>query len=334
MAPEQMAKGGTRLKPGLAACNLHHWMLNHQEIIENNKLYFCTLGGFLIYKLTGRHACHITNAAPTGFVDLTKLAWNPDIICAVGCADFIFPDILHEHEVCGYFSSSYGNIPVFPDIGDHQASVYGALGGLEEMAVISGGTAGIVSVVSKESTPGDHENRPYFNHCYLKTVTQLPGGRNLDVLIDFIEDIGKSIYDVSRNREDIWRSVTSTILNTTNNDNISDVLQVELGFFQGQQGVKHGRIDDIRPGNFTVGSLFMAAYENMADIYITALHKLTGSTVPIKKIILTGGSIHDNLFMKETIQKRSGIETIPSIVQNQELAGLLQLASKINSEHG
>lgn len=331
ISSEQMESSGTRLKPGLAACNLHHWMMNHRHVIEKNNVYFCTLGAFVIYKLTGRHACHITNAAPTGFTDTERRAWNPDMIGAIGCADFIFPDIVHEQEICGYYISPYGSIPVYPDIGDHQASVLGALDGSNHTAVISGGTAGIVSVVSNEAAPGDHENRPYFGDRYLKTMTRLPGGRNLDVLVDFISDIGESIFEVSRPREDIWRAISKSI-ESFNQSESAEALLVELGFFKGQQGVQQGRIDRIRPGNFTAGALFTAAFENMADVYISALNKLADPAVPITKIILTGGTMQNNRFMREIIQKRTGIETILSNVQNEELRGLLRIASQISGK--
>ncbi|GAA3402164.1 sedoheptulokinase [Paenibacillus hodogayensis] len=329
ISSEQMERSGTQLKPGLAACNLHHWMMNHRHVIEKDNIYFCTLGSFVIYKLTGRHTCHITNAAPTGFADVERRAWNWETIRAVGCESLVFPDILDEQEICGYYDSAGGGIPVYPDIGDHQASVLGALGGDNDAAIVSGGTAGIVSLVSNKATRGDHENRPYFGGQTLKTITRLPGGRNLDVLVDFIADIGISLFEASRSRAEIWQAISQAV-DRLDPSRPLEAPRVELGFFQGQQGVQHGKIDGIRPGNLTAGSLFAAAFENMADVYISALRKLMDPTAPIAKIWLTGGTIHNNVFMRTIMQARTGIETIPSPVQNEELRGLLHLALRIS----
>ncbi|NOU66077.1 hypothetical protein GC096_18740 [Paenibacillus sp. LMG 31461] len=328
LTPEKMSRCGTRLKSGLAACNLHHWIMNNPDQIKRKDISFCTLGSFLIYKLTGRNACHLTNAAATGFADPAKRAWNQDIIYEVGCDSFTFPDLLSEHEVCGYFGSTKGSIPVFPDIGDHQATVYGALKENTSIAVISGGTAGIVSVVTNEATAGDYENRPYFNNQYLRTVTQLPGGRNLDVLVDFIEEIGSSIYQASITKEDIWQKILQS-LSVANQASSLESIKVELGFFKEQKMVKHGRIDNIREGNLTSGSLFRAAFENLADNFITALNKLADSTVQIQRIYLTGGLLHNNSLIQSTIQDLTGIETIPSNIQEEALTGLLHIAVKI-----
>ncbi|MDF2723886.1 MAG: hypothetical protein K0Q59_3561 [Paenibacillus sp.] len=329
VSSEQIEKSGTKLKPGLAACNLHHWMAHHGRVAEQNNVRFCTLGSFIIFKLTGRHACHITNAAPTGFADVERRAWNLETIRAVGCESLVFPDIVDEQDICGYYDSPYGRIPVYPDIGDHQASVLGALGGNSHTAIVSGGTAGIVSLVSPEAAQGDHENRPYFGGRTLKTITRLPGGRNLDVLVDFIADIGMSVYGASRSRDELWQAIFRSVEAGSPTRSPNGALQVELGFFTGQQGVQHGRIDGIRQSNLTAGSLFAAAFENMADVYISALRKLENPSAPVARIILTGGTIHNNRFIRTIIQERTGIETLPSPVQNEELRGLLHLAMRL-----
>jgi sugar (pentulose or hexulose) kinase len=204
--PAQLRSTGIDLKPGLALCNLFHW-LQINRLPDQPNVRFFTLGSYIIYKLTGRHFCHLTNAAATGFVDIHTGTWNRHIIQAAGCQQLVFPAITHEADIGGLYESGHGPIAVYPDIGDHQASVLGSLAADCGDVVLTVGTAGILTRIGGRSPQGAYEARPYFNGELLHTITRLPGGRNLDVLIQFLQDIGRTVFDSDLSSEHIWAKI-------------------------------------------------------------------------------------------------------------------------------
>ncbi|HAX96283.1 MAG TPA: hypothetical protein DCY35_07165 [Prolixibacteraceae bacterium] len=328
----EQSRTGISLKPKQAVCNLHHWASTHQDLLDRkSSLMFCTLGSFLIHQLTGRNACHITNAAATGFMDLPSGAWNKNIIRIAGCGTLRFPEILPEHSACGYYQGSGVAVPIYPDIGDHQASVYGTAGLDPDKAVLSGGTGGIAARVIEGFTTGEFECRPYFKGKYLSTVTQLPGGRNMDVLMDFIENVGRAIYQVSPDRRELWKAVFRAIAEENGNPS-APLPKVNLQFFSTSPGADDGRIAGIRDGNLTVSSLFRGAFDSMADAFASALKVLAIMETPIKQIVLTGGIFRENDYLKKSIEKQTGIQAVFSGLQDEALYGLLRLSQMITEK--
>jgi sugar (pentulose or hexulose) kinase len=55
----------------------------------------------VIEKLTGNHVCHITNAAPMGFVNLQKKAWDMDILRRAGLDFLKLPELIPDIRCCG-----------------------------------------------------------------------------------------------------------------------------------------------------------------------------------------------------------------------------------------
>lgn len=58
-----------------------------------------------------------------------------------------------------------------------------------------------------EFKPGEYEIRPYLEGSYLYTISNMPSGRNLDVLIRFIKEMINTITDGNISAQDVWKSV-------------------------------------------------------------------------------------------------------------------------------
>ncbi len=124
---------------------------------------FCTLGSYLVYKLTGVNRSHVTDVAPSGFYNVRKGE-------ADGCG-FRLPLVSASVERAGFFGKS----EIFTPVGDMQAAVLGAARGFDGY-VLNLGTAGQLCCVEEGFVAGDFESRPYFGGRTLCTVTGLPAG--------------------------------------------------------------------------------------------------------------------------------------------------------------
>ncbi len=150
---------GVGMKPNLPRLSLQAQKTDADE--------FCTLGSYLIYRLTGNNVTHITDAASSGFYNVRTGRADPTV--------YRLPQISLKLEEAGRIE----NTAVFTSVGDQQASVLGAVGTDRfDGYILNLGTAGQACCIEDGFVTGEFESRPYFSGT-LCTVTGLPGGRYL-----------------------------------------------------------------------------------------------------------------------------------------------------------
>jgi sugar (pentulose or hexulose) kinase len=211
---ENVAPAGVPLKANLALCSLWGRMQEGFMLVQGARL--CTLGGYLIGRLTSRHICHITNAAPTGLADVQQRGWNLLLQHKVGMEGLILPEIEVDLKPVG----AWKGIPVYPDLGDQQVCAAGAELTLDNCLHVSIGTAGLIGLLTQEWGCGAYENRPWIMPgCWMRTVSGLPGGRDIAALKDEIaETLPSSIPE-----NDLWR-----LMATLSPDHLPAGSQVQL----------------------------------------------------------------------------------------------------------
>jgi sugar (pentulose or hexulose) kinase len=311
---------GIHLKPRLALSNLYRWLLDNPHVIKQD-IKFHTLGSYLISKMTGEYVCHLTNAAATGFVDIRQGDWHAGTISLLGCSDMQFPKIIKETDVAGYFSGSNGLIPVYPDIGDHQASLLGSMLMANQDVMVSIGTAGLISRIIPTMDGGLHEVRPYFDGCYVQTITGIPGGRNLDKLTGLVSEIGQEIFGQALDNDVIIEKINGLIADKRDTD-----LQMEIGFFNNQVGVKQGMITHITAENLQLPSIFLAAYRNMAQVYKNLIHTLVSNGEENTRYIMSGGVAWHNRILFEIMTSKLDGKGLLSPYSDEPLVGLMRIA--------
>ncbi|RXZ83706.1 hypothetical protein EBB07_04810 [Paenibacillaceae bacterium] len=321
---EAWLRTGLWQKPGIAAVSLYH-MLNYGDIDAvigrtYRGLQLCTLGGYVILRLTGQHVCHLTNAVPTGLADLAGRCWDQSILNAVGCQGIALPRIESGYDAVGEFHSKFGIIPVFPDIGDHQAAFLGSLAHPEEEVVMNIGTAGWLSQATPSLQPGAWETRPYFEERYLATITKLPGGRNLAVLVDFIRSVGHSVFQRERPADELWEHLLREAERTG-----TDGLRSEVGYWGPQTGTNPGAIWNIHGANLSAGSILASAMNEIALTYSEQFKHLAGGR-DVRRIIGTGGVLMKNGYLRREIERQLSMEIVPAPLENEVFLGLLRLA--------
>ncbi len=312
-----MEHSGVRLRAGLGMCNLYVTLREIQGGAEGR--WFCTLGSYIIRKMTGNHICHITNGAATGLADIVERQWNHPLIEKIGAGRLRFPELALEMECCGYYESEGNRIPVYPDIGDHQACVLGSMVRPEQDVNINIGTAGLLGIVTDAYWQGEGEVRPYFGNQYLNTVRGLCGGRDLKCIAGFIKDSVEAVTGQKVRPKEIW-----DVIGRIPEREGSDALEIEPEFYQG------GRIAGITHGNFTLNSLLDAVYRQMGRQYHRALMSVLPTGNRVSRIVYSGGAATSNQGLMMRIAEETGCRWQRALMEDESLLGLYRMALLIS----
>lgn len=286
---------GMPLRAGLPSCNLLY--LSRKGYLKGYepKLYFYTLGDYILKVLSKKEPiCHSTNAAATGLYDLNTGNWNGKLISAAGGDKIIFP-VIGIREV--KFELGDLKIHALPAIGDQQAALLGA--GLEDENTISfnlGTGAQVSKLVSKPVYNKEYQIRPYFCGNYLSTIPFLPSGRALNVFIRFFKEIFQN-FDIEVNEEKIWE----VFLKEGKSGNCN-ALSCDLSFYENSV-TRHclGSIGDIGEYSLTVGNLLASIFEQMSKNFTWAAEIIEPHLECIKKVIFSGGIANKIDIIRENI---------------------------------
>jgi len=105
------------------------WLLDHVEgartAAERREVLFGTMETWLIWKLTGRHLTDVTNASRAMLMNLATLAWDDDLLTAVGVPRAMLPEIVSSSEVYGTAGGALAGVAVASALGDQQAALFG-----------------------------------------------------------------------------------------------------------------------------------------------------------------------------------------------------------------
>jgi len=97
---------------------------------EAGDLLFGTMDSWLIWNLTGGvdggvHCIDVTNASRTMLMGLESLAWEPELLDAMGIPLAMLPPIRSSSEVYGHGIGDLAGVPISGDLGDQHAALFG-----------------------------------------------------------------------------------------------------------------------------------------------------------------------------------------------------------------
>lgn len=282
----------------------------------------CSLSDFIMSRLSKSEAkCEPTMASGFGVFDALNGAWHVEIIEKLGLGHLLWPKIAHYRDAIGHYRSGIYPVPIYVSLGDQQCALLGSLLKAGELSV-NVSTGSQVSAVRDSFEHGDYQIRPYFDGLFLHTITHLPAGRALNQIIDLLTELARS---QGQSLEDPWRYIEDASAGVASTD-----LRVDLVPYTGLHR-KGGGIFNIHESNLTVGQLFRAAFEHMAETYYAAALKLDPH-VTWKTLVFSGGLIAKSTLLQQLIQKRFalGVRTSPS--QEDTLFGLLVLSMTLSGQ--
>jgi sugar (pentulose or hexulose) kinase len=149
---------------------------------------------------------------------------------------------------------------------------------------------------------GDYQTRPYLDHRFLNTVTHIPAGRSLNVLVDLLSELARS-QDLPL--ADPWPYLASaaehaeTLAGPRTEEQPG--LQVDLAFFDGPLG-NRGSITGITTDNLAVGPLFLAAFRAMARNYALLADRISPSH-RWSRLVFSGGLAQNLAILRRLIRQ-------------------------------
>jgi hypothetical protein len=145
--------------------------------------------------------------------------------------------------------------------------------------------------------------------------SHLPAGRALNVLIQLLTEFGTG---TGFSPDDVWTYIDKTA------EAAETDLEVDLSFYPGPAG-NQGSIRNIREHNLTVGSLFRAAFGNMAQTYQRLAERLWPEQA-WTRIVFSGGLAQKSEALRTSILREFGGGYRMSPSAEDTMAGLLVLA--------
>ncbi len=296
------------------------WLAATQSIPRNATP--SSLPDFIMSRLASTDVkCEPTMASGFGVFDARTGAWRRDAIEQLGVGHLRWPEIVPYGKVVGQYRHGARHIPMFVSLGDQQCALLGVLLQPGELS-LNVSTGSQVSLLRDGFHGGDYEVRPFFDGMFLNTITRLPAGRALNKLMDLLDEFGRS---QGRPLKDPWAYVEQASAGTESMD-----LRVDLNVFPGAHG-QGGGISNIRESNLTVGQLFRAAFEHMADNYYAAAMKLDPHAA-WTNVVFSGGVIARSPLLQQLIQQKFGLRARTSPTQEDTLLGLLVLSVVLSGE--
>jgi len=264
-----------------------------------------------------RPTMHVTHAI--GLLDLETSTWHRGALRAAGLKNVAWPELVDQIEP--QVMAKFGDVelPVYGAYGDQQTALCGA--GLQTGELsLNISTGSQVSRRTATYEPGQCQSRRYFFGDWLNTITHLPAGRSLNVLVDLLTELATAEGVTLR---DPW----GTLMRKA--DAAADSsLAVDLAFFAGPLG-RSGRIDGITTENLTAGTLFQAAFRNMADNYAHCATRLDPDHAATA-VVVSGGLTKSAPVLRRLLAERFS-KPLREADGEETLLGLLQLARTVNA---
>lgn len=307
-----ITRTGMNLRAGLPSSNLLYLLRSGK--LSGKKLYFFTLGDYIIKRIFGKDCvCSESNAAATGLYDLVEKKWNEKLTGLFNDC-IVFPEVGNKVLSVVVDGVKYN---VFPAIGDYQAALLGA--GIEKPTDISFnlGTGAQVSIISDSpSFSKDYQILPFFDGSYLRRIPHLPSGRALNVYFRFIKDTLRS-FDINVEDGTIWDVFNSSVLQALPNE-----MLCSMSFFENPVETRtKGKIDNIGEYDLTFPNLIKLVYDQVANNFIWAADNIVNPD-SVERIIFSGGIARRIAYIREKIigHYDSGIEVVEN--SDETLLGL------------
>ncbi len=305
LGEERLQNMGNELRAGSPLAILS-WLQN-QGLLEPQSVAL-SLGDFVLGELCSSEVSHVDRTLALGLLNLPRNDWHYYAWASFGLDVLDWPNLGNAWNVAGTWKVRGQEIPCYPPIGDHQAALAGALLNSGELSLnISTGSQ--ISLLTDEFVPGNYQTRPYLDGRYLNTITHLPAGRSLDVLVKLVNKP--------------WPEIIKAAEAAPDTD-----LSANLTFFEGPLGSR-GSISNITTENLSVGTLFRAAFRNMAANYATCAARLS-SEKNWDRIVFSGGLAQKLPLLRQFILEKLPSESRLCSSAEDTLLGLLVISQVIN----
>ena len=307
---------GQEMQPG-NPLSLLYW-LQQQGMMLGKETTAATLPDFVVANL-----CEVGPAVdptlPQGVLNLETGDWHHAAYASLGLDQVCWPALSSFRQPVGRMALGGASLPVYAPAGDHQSALAGAFLAEGELSLnISTGSQ--TSLLTARLELGNYQTRPFFDGRFLNTITHIPAGRALNVLLGLAGELAAA---QGLPPADPWPVIQQAVAAVGDTD-----LAVDLAFFPSPVG-QRGAISNIREGNLTLGQLFYGAFRNMADNYAACAQRLSPDR-NWNTLVFSGGLAQKLERLREMILARFNCRYRLCASTEDTLIGLLALALVID----
>ncbi len=306
---------GNELRPGLPIVFLA-WCAEQMPGVETGS-FAAALPDFILANLCEQPpVTELTHAESHGLLNLDTQGWHRAALNKLRLEKFRLPEIRPQGAVVGYLPVGGRSIPCYTPVGDYQCALVGALLKQGELSLnISTGSQ--ISLLTKTPVFGNFQTRPYFDQHFTSAITNIPAGRALNSLVALLSElaVGQQVQ-----LPDSWAYISQAAeaVETT-------TMQVDLAFFSSSVGDR-GAITNIQESEITVGHLFRAAFQNMANNYYICALRLSPEQA-WNSLVFSGGLAQKIGLLRRLISEKFQKPHRMSPHPEDTLFGLLVLAT-------
>jgi sugar (pentulose or hexulose) kinase len=170
--------------------------------------------------------------------------------------------------------------------------------------------------IAEGAETGEFQTRPWFDGCYLKTITHIPAGRALNALVRLLTELNTAQGVALR---DPWDYIHAEAARADGGG-----LQVNPAFYTSNMG-NHGAVLNLREENMTIGHLFRAMFSGMADNYATCADRIAPQR-DWSRLVFSGGVALKNQVLRQLVCGRLGQDHRLAPSDEDTLFGLLVLS--------
>lgn len=312
--PTQFAELGSELKPGSATALLY-WLNQHQALMGT--ITPCGLGD-AVFSLLCHSPPQMEPTQAIGLLDLTRGDWHRDAFAPLSIDHFQWPAIASIQQALGTWNLHGHKLVCYPVLGDQQCALRGAGLAVGDLS-LNISTGGQTSRLTETLELGLYQSRYFFHGQFLNTITHLPAGRSLNVLMGLLTELATA---ENLSLSDPWGTVNRALDSADGGG-----LECDLAFFSGPMG-EVGHIRGITVDNLTIGNLFHAAFRNLADNFSQCADRVFPQR-DWQRIVLSGGLTQSVPLLRKMIQTRLPGVVKESTEAEETLLGLLEVARSV-----
>ena len=310
---ERLQLGNERV-PGVPL-NYLFWFARHRAL-PDLRVIPASLPYFVAAQLCGTTpVSDITHAYGHGAVNIHTRDWHHGVVEKLGLGEVQWPCIVPQGAIIGEWAHAGRSLPVFAPVGDYHCSQVGSLLEPGELSVnISTGSA--VIQIAKGAETGNFQTRPWFDGCYLKTITHIPAGRALNALVRLLTELASAQGVTLRVP---WDYIHAEAARADDGG-----LQVNPAFYTSNMG-NRGAVLNLREENMTIGHLFHAMFSGMADNYAACADRIAPQR-DWSRLVFSGGVALKNQVLRQLVCERLGRDHRLAPSDEDTLFGLLVLS--------
>lgn len=312
--PTQFAELGSELKPGSATALLS-WLVQHNHYPST--VTPCGLGD-AVFSLLCHSPPQMEPTQAIGLLDLTRHDWHRAAFSPLAIDGFQWPAIATLQQPLGTWNLNGHQLTCYPVLGDQQCALRGASLEVGDLS-LNISTGGQTSRLTEMLELGPYQSRYFFEGKFLNTITHLPAGRSLNVLMGLLTELATAENLTLR---DPWGTVNRALHSADGGG-----LECDLAFFSGPMG-EVGHLRGITVDNLTIGNLFHAAFRNLADNFSHCADRVFPQR-DWQRIVLSGGLTQSVPLLRKMIQDRLPGVVKESTEAEETLLGLLDVARDV-----